>query len=164
VDVHSVGELAALDRGRLEEILGNRGLELLALSQGRDPSAVRATRHAKTLSQETTLATGEVDLGFLSERLQELAEALEARLALEGLVARRVSVKVRFADDGRTMTRRTSLASPVAEAAELHRAALVLLRKTQAGSRPVRLVGLGLSDLVVAARDDRQLELFPPGA
>ncbi len=163
VDVHTVGELAALGRARLEEILGNRGLELLALAEGRDPAPVRGTRHSKSLSQETTLALEEVDLGFLAERLQELAEGLEERLGLEGLVARRVVVKLRFVDDARPISRRTTLASPVGEAGEIHRAAVGLLRNTQAGSRPVRLVGLALADLVVAERDDRQLELFPPG-
>jgi len=158
-EVRTVGELAALG-SRVEELLGNRGLELLALAQGRDASPVRATRHPKTLSLELTLSSEQVDTGVLSERLQELAEALERRLSLEGLVARRVALKLRYAD-GRTVSRRTTLGSAIAESAEIHAAGLALLRRTQAGARPVRLVGLALTELGVAERDDRQLELFP---
>ncbi len=161
-DVATVGDLVRLGSARVEEILGNRGLELLALAQGRDPSPVRATRHSKSLSQETTLAQEQVDSGVLSERIQELAEALERRLALEGLEARRISLKLRFAD-GQAVTRRTTLSHTVADSEALHRAGLALLRRTQAGTRPVRLVGLALGELEVSARDDRQLELFPRG-
>jgi DNA polymerase-4 len=143
-EVRTVGELAALG-SRVEELLGNRGLELLALSQGRDASPVRATRHPKTLSLELTLSS---------------EQALERRLSLEGLMARRVALKLRYAD-GRTVSRRTTLGSAIAESAEIHAAGLALLRRTQAGARPVRLVGLALTELDVAERDDRQLELFP---
>jgi DNA polymerase-4 len=161
-DVTRVADLVRLGEAGVEEILGNRGLELLALATGRDASPVRATRHSKSLSQETTLPQAQVDSGVLSERLQELAEALERRLLLEGLEARRISLKLRFAD-GQTVTRRTTLGDPVAESEALHRAGLALLKRTHAGTRPVRLVGLALAELEVRARDDRQLELFPRG-
>lgn len=159
-DVHTLGELVGLGAERLEEILGNRGLDLLALARGRDPSPVRATRHSKSLSQEVTLPGEQVDAGVLSETLQRLAEALEGRLALEGLVARRVALKVRYADQ-QTTTRSRTLGAPLAEAPQIHAAGLALLRGTQAGFRPVRLLGLALSALAPAEREDRQLELFP---
>jgi len=176
-DVHTVGELATLGRARLEEILGNRGLELLERARGRDPSPVRATPHPKSLSQETTLSAGAPsaadagpgaagpdgeDAGVLSERLQDLAEALERRLALEGLAARRVALKVRFAD-GTTTTRSATLDALVAEAGEIHAVALRLLGRSQAGSRPVRLVGISLSRLRPIPREGRQLDLFSRG-
>jgi len=173
-DVRTVGELVALGREGLEEVLGNRGLELLERARGRDRTPVRATPHPKSLSQETTLpgargaaAAGAADpsgdgqdAGVLSERLQDLAEALERRLALEGLGARRVALKVRFAD-GITTTRSETLEEPVTEAPGIHAVALVLLRRTQAGARPVRLVGISLSRLRPIRREGRQLELFP---
>ena len=158
-EVHSVGDLVALGRERVVEILGNRGLELLELARGRDPAPLRATRHSKSLSQEVTLPSGQVDAGVLSERILELAEALDRRLALEGLAARRVSLKLRFGDQ-QTQTRSRTLSEPVHDAAALHGVGIALLRLSQAGSRPVRLVGLAVSELAPARRDDRQLELF----
>lgn len=158
-DVRTIGELAALGAARLEEILGNRGLELHALARGLDPSPIRATRHSKSLSQETTLAAEQVDTGVLSERIQELAESLERRLALEALAARRVSLKLRYADQ-ETATRSRTLAAPVSEAAQIHAVGRALLRRTQAGARAVRLVGLAVSELAPTGPDDRQLDLF----
>jgi nucleotidyltransferase/DNA polymerase involved in DNA repair len=160
-DVRTIGQLVALGPARLEEILGNRGLELLALATGREPSPVRATRHAKSLSQETTLPAPQVDAGVLSERIQSLAEALERRLALESLCARRVSLKLRF-EDHETATRSHTLAGPVSDAREIHSTGLALLRRTQAGVRPVRLVGLAVSELEVSRGEGPQLDLFPP--
>jgi DNA polymerase-4 len=162
-EVRTAGELVALGRARLEEILGNRGVELLALAQGRDPTPVRATRHSKSLSQELTLRGEQGDTGVLGERLHDLAEGIERRLGMEGLRARRVSLKLRYADQ-QTTTRSLTLSEPVSEALPLHAAALALLRRTQAGARPVRLVGLAVSELEVAAREDRQLDLFRRGS
>lgn len=159
-DVRTIGELAALGPTRLEEILGNRGLELHALAQGRDPSPVRATRHSKSLSQETTLAAEQVDTGVLLETIQALAEALERRLALEALAARRVSLKLRYADQ-ETATRSHTLATPVAASSEIHAIGRALLRRTQAGARAVRLIGLAVSELGPSAQHERQLDLFP---
>jgi nucleotidyltransferase/DNA polymerase involved in DNA repair len=158
-DVRTIGDLADLGAARLEEILGNRGLELHALARGLDPSPVRATRHSKSLSQETTLPADQVDTGVLSERIQELAESLERRLALEALAARRVSLKIRYADQ-ETATRSSTLSAPVSESGAIHAVGRALLRRTQAGARAVRLIGLAVSELAPAARDDRQLDLF----
>jgi nucleotidyltransferase/DNA polymerase involved in DNA repair len=159
-DVHTIGELVALGPARLEEILGNRGLELLALASGLDPAPVRATRHAKSLSQESTLPEPQIDAGVLTERIHALAEALERRLALEALSARRITLKLRFADQ-ETATRSQTLATPVSDARQIHAIGLALLRRTQAGVRPVRLVGLAVSELAIARGEEPQLDLFP---
>lgn len=159
--IHTVGELAALGRGRTQSLLGIRGLDLLAQAQGRDDSPVRASKHAKSLSQETTLAGEEIDTGVLADRLLELATSLEKRLSLRGLTARRVTLKVRFAEPGAN-TRSRILPQPVASAAEIYAEAVRLMRRTQAGERGVRLLGLVLSELSPERSTDRQLDLFSP--
>ncbi len=158
----TVGDLVRLGPGRLESLLGNRGLDLLALAEGRDRAPVRASRHSKSLSQESTLASPQLDLGALAEQLLPLAEALEKRLALEGLASRRVTLKVRYTDQQLT-TRSRTLRAGLERAADLHAVAVDLLGRTQAGERPVRLLGLVLAQLSPSAREDRQLELFSPG-
>ena len=158
--VRTAGELATLGRGRAEQILGNRGLELLALAQGRDASPLRASQHSNSLSREVRLPSPQIDTGVLSERLLELAEDLEKRLALEGLVARKLVLKLAHPDQ-RPTTRSRTLGERVATAAEIHPLALALLRRTQAGTRPVRLLGLAVSELGPGGPEDRQLELFP---
>jgi DNA polymerase-4 len=155
----TVGELVALGRGPVESALGNHGLAILATALGQGDERIRAARPPQTLSQEATFAADEVDRAVLVARLRGLAERLERGLALEGLVARRVVLKVRHAD-GRGATRSLSLDRGLAAAGELLAVAETLLARTDAGGRPVR--GLGLAATILERRrdEDRQLSLF----
>jgi len=159
LSVHGVGEVAAMDRRVLEEHLGNHGLAILGYAQGRDDARLRAAPHPRSLSQESTLDADELDLPVIQERIEELARHLEAGLVLEHLAAKRVTLKLRYADQEQT-TRSCTLVRPVAAARDLAALAADLLARTQAGIRPVRLVGLGVAALIRWRRDDRQLELF----
>jgi len=158
--VRTVADLVGLGRARIEEHLGNHGLAALGYALGQDPSRVRAAPHSRSLSLESTLDGAEIDLGRLEERLGELASGLEASLARERLAARRVVLKVRYADEPQPKTRSRTLPRPLAGASGLRDVAFELLARTQAGSRPIRALGLSLQSLVRSRRDDRQLELF----
>jgi DNA polymerase-4 len=154
-----VGEVSALGRSELEEHLGNHGLAILGYAQGRDDARLRAAPHPRSLSQESTLDADELDLSVIQERIDELARHLESGLRLERLAAKRITLKLRYSDQERT-TRSRTLVRPVAASQEIAALAAALLGRTQAGIRPVRLVGLGVASLVRWRRDDRQLELF----
>jgi nucleotidyltransferase/DNA polymerase involved in DNA repair len=156
----SVADLVALGRETIERELGNHGLAALEYARGRDVSTFRAAPHPRSLSQESTLAAGELDRGVLEERLTELAEGLESALARERLAARRVVLKVRYVDETQPQTRSCTLNRAIVGATELHEQAVDLLTRTQAGSRPIRGLGLALQSLVRSRRDDRQLDLF----
>ena len=111
------------------------------------------------MSQESTFATPEVDRLALEERLASLAARVEDALVRERLAAKRVVVKLRYAD-GELITRSVTGVHAMVAARELFAQALPLLDRTQAGSRPVRGVGLIAGELGRARRDDRQLDLF----
>jgi len=159
LSVHTVGEVAALGRSVLEEHLGNHGLAILGYAQGRDDARLRAAPQPRSLSQESTLDSEELDLPVIQERIEALAQRLEAGLLLERLAAKRVTLKLRYADQEQ-ITRSCTLVRPVSAARDLAALAADLLARTQAGIRPVRLVGLGVASLIRWRRDDRQLELF----
>lgn len=158
-----VGDLRQLDEAVIESALGAHGLAIRAAARGEADNRVQAARHPRSLSQESTLASDELDVLVLAERLQTIAGHLERALALEGLATRRVALKVRYADQ-ETSTRSRTLARPVSNAAELQAVGQELLGRTQAGTRAVRLLGLSVSRLLPARRDERQLELFPSGS
>jgi DNA polymerase-4 len=145
----------------LEEHLGNHGLAILGYAQGRDDARLRAAPQARSLSQESTLDSDELDLSVIQERVEGLAQRLEAGLLLERLAAKRVTLKLRYADQEQ-ITRSCTLVRPVSAARDLAALAADLLARTQAGIRPVRLVGLGVASLIRWRRDDRQLDLFSP--
>lgn len=159
LDVATVADLRGVARDALEQQLGNHGLGILEYAEGRDRSVLRAAPHPRTLGQELTLPDDELDRSTLAERLGELAGGLELALRRERLAAKRVILKLRYADH-ETVTRSRTLVHPVAGAAELRELGQALLDRTQAGARPVRGLGLQAAALVRSRRDDRQLDLF----
>ena len=161
LSVATAGQLVALGGAVLEEEFGNHGLAILAYAEGRDHDRLRPAPHPRSLSQESSFPSAEVDLAVVGERLAELAARIEGALALERMAAKRVILKVRYAD-GELSTRSRTLVHPVAAAAELGDLARDLLARTQAGSRPVRGLGLAVAALARSRRDDRQLDLFAP--
>lgn len=156
-----VGELLALERAAVEASLGNHGLRILEYARGRDPSPVRGARLPRSVSQEGRFEQGQVDLAVLWERLRELAQGLEGKLQRQDLRARRITLKVRYADQ-ETVTRSRTLARAVTRAGEIQERAAELLDRTQAGTRPVRLLGITLGRLALGGREEGQLELFRP--
>ena len=66
-------------------------------------------------------------------------------LQKKGLVARTVTIKVRF-DDFTTITRSDSRA-PTNNPDEIQERAVRLIDKTEAGKRPVRLLGAGVHNI-----------------
>jgi nucleotidyltransferase/DNA polymerase involved in DNA repair len=157
--VATIGDLARAEARRVEELLGNHGLALRAAALGQGESRLRPGPRARSLSQESTLVPPERDWGLLDARLGELAAGLAAALSREGLAARRLVVKLRYADR-ELVTRSATLQRAVAAADELAERGRELLRRTEAGQRGARLVGLAAFELVAPPRDERQLDLF----
>jgi DNA polymerase-4 len=157
----SIGDVVALGRDRLQSALGSHGLRIFALACGQDAAPVRAAAHPQSLSREATIQQESIDLGVLSDHLRELGRELESELRLQGLRAGRLTLKLRYGDQSRA-SRSLVLPAPGPEPGALHRAALELLSRTQAGSQRVRGLGLQLGRLERAAESDRQLELFAP--
>ena len=67
-------------------------------------------------------------------------------LARKGLLARTVTIKVRYADFT-TVTRSHTAAAPTRDPGEIAARALTLLERTEAGRRPIRLLGAGVHGL-----------------
>lgn len=158
----TIGDVAALGRERLEEVFGTHGLRIHALATARDDAPVRAARHPQSLTREVTVRGETRDRGILSEHLVDLARDLAEELRRQALTAGQVALKLRYADQVLS-TRSHVLAAPTASPGELAAAAARLLDRTQAGSRPVRSIGIQVSRLAPAADADRQLDLFPRG-
>ena len=154
-----IGELARLDRRQVEAALGVHGHTIWELAHGRDPSRVRPAAHRKSLSQESSFQPEELDSTAILGRLGTLCEGLAQALAREELRARKVTLKVRYADQER-VSRSCTVDTALVSAPQVHERVAALLARTQAGSRPVRGIGIVLGGLTPVGREDRQLDLF----
>jgi DNA polymerase-4 len=78
----------------------------------------------------------------IRQEIAEMAEHASGWLARRGMLARTVTIKVRY-DDFTTITRSHS-AAPTRETSAIVARALQLLERTDAGRRPVRLLGVSV--------------------
>jgi DNA polymerase IV len=153
----TVGELARAPRATLERALGqSNGARLHELAWGRDERPVVSDEEPKSVSSEETFETDLDDPDTLAKEVRRCAVRVGRRLRAACLSGRTVTLKVRFADF-KTVTRSRTLPSSLDGDAELGRIGTELLAALGV-SRPVRLVGMGVSGLV-AEGAPVQLEL-----
>jgi len=97
----------------------------------RQPSPLGRSAAIKALAMDPSLA----------QKLGKPEREVEGLLAEEGLSGRTVVVKVRY-DDFTSITRQRSFESPVSSKDDILAAAAELLKKTEAGRRKIRLLGV----------------------
>ena len=139
VDVREYDEIA------LHETVGSLAPWLKRLSHGDDPREVKPDRPWKSISAETTYVTDLEDLQQMKRELEGLAQRVVNSLQKKNLLARTVTIKVRF-DDFSTVTRSHS-AEPTGALDAFAARAAALLDRTDAARRPVRLLGVGAHGL-----------------
>lgn len=154
--VQTIGDLAALQESFLTRHFGVHGRDLHALARGIDDSPVIPEHQAKSIGRETTFLTDINDRHTLEVTLLELTEDVAESLRRHEMLARGVTLKIRY-DDFSTRTRAHTLPEPLAVTGPLYQQALALLREVNP-FRPVRLIGVTAGPLLPSA--DRQLSLF----
>jgi len=139
--ITTVGELADTPLPVLRRVLGEAAARKLhELANGIDPRAVVTQRDDVTIGRETTFEEDVSDRERLRGVLLRLSDDVGSRLRRAGMLARTVSIKVRFGDF-RTITRARTLAQPTDVAHAIHEAALALL-DAEGAIPPVRLIGV----------------------
>ena len=144
--IHRLMDVRTCDPAVLHEAVGGMADWLIELSFGRDDRPVEPNRPAKSSSSECTYAQDLTDIVEIRREIDEMARSNTAWLKRKGLLARTVTIKVRY-DDFTTITRSDSRL-PTADADEIARRAIGLLAKTEAGRRPVRLLGAGVHNFI----------------
>jgi DNA polymerase IV len=150
VGIARVVDIRAADPELLNKAVGSLAEWLQRLSHGDDPRPVVPHRAAKSASSETTYAEDLQDMERIREELVRLARETAEWLEGRQLAGRTVTIKVRYADFT-TVTRSHTLSRPTADADVISSWATELLHRTQAGRRPVRLLGARVSNLVEQA-------------
>jgi nucleotidyltransferase/DNA polymerase involved in DNA repair len=140
------GQLARYPREAIEKKLGKFGTELLALARGEDDRPVVPHEEAKSLSQEQTFTPDLEERQVMEQVLLGQAEEVGWELRKQRLKGLTVHLKVRY-PDFTLITRSQTLAAPTAAGMEIYRTAVSLLDRTEARSRRVRLLGVGVSNL-----------------
>ena len=138
-------------KGDLQALVGSFGGTLKRFAFGEDERPLELNAESKSISSETTFLHDTSDRPALRATLREQAEEVAAELQKKKLTARTVQVRVRYSDFT-TLTRQVSSQDPTNEAAVIYRFACELLSRHRLVNRPLRLLGLGVSNLVPPPR------------
>lgn len=143
--------------GDLRAIVGSFAPTLRAYALGEDDRPLELDETVKSISSEETFLQDTEDRRILKTSLQAQAAEVAGKLRRRQLCARTVQVKLRYGDFT-TLTRQLTVDQQVTEAGEIYRLACFLLAREKLVSRPLRLLGLGVSHLDPPA--GRQLEFW----
>jgi DNA polymerase-4 len=154
--IATIGDLAALDDDALRRLLpGKVGALLRDRAQGIDERGLETQVERISISTEETFERDIADLEQLHAELRRMAGQLAAHLTKKGQAARTVTTKVRYPDFS-IRSRSSTLAAGLDDAATIGEIACALLDRALADRPgPLRLVGVGLSNI----EDFRQLAL-----
>jgi DNA polymerase-4 len=154
--IQTVGDLQTYP-GDLRALVGSFAARLKAFAFGEDDRPLALDDTIKSISNEETFLRDTDDRKILRKSLLEQAAEISARLHRKQLAAQTVQVKLRYGDFT-TLTRQITVEEPITDAREIYRLACFLLAREKLVSRPLRLLGLGVSNLDLPA--GRQLALL----
>jgi len=138
-------DVRAADADALRAAVGRLSDWLRQLAQGIDTRPVVPHREPKSSGNERTYAEDLTDPARIQAEIAGMAREAAEWLAQKALLARTVTLKVRYSDFS-TITRSHS-APPTRDVEPLVARALALLARTEAATRPVRLLGVSVHNL-----------------
>jgi DNA polymerase IV len=152
--VRTIGQAANLDPHWLEQQFGRAGQALWERARGIDPAPVVAGgRPQRQISREVTSHEDVTDRADLHRVLARHAERVGADLRRSGKRARTVILKLRWSDfttlaRSHTLDRPVQATPPILDAAGALLDEILRTEMRGDGVRPVRLIGLGVTNLV----------------
>jgi DNA polymerase-4 len=143
-------DLGAQTLAFLQHHFGASGAYYYGLARGVDERPVCAHRVRKSIGTETTFSQDLREFASLRDALYAILDRLWRQCEAAGIRGRTVTLRVKYSDF-QQITRSRSSMSPVAERGELERVGLDFLSALMPLPKPVRLLGVTLSNLGPAA-------------
>jgi DNA polymerase IV len=139
-------DVRTIDPNMLEEAVGSSAGWLRQLADGIDDRPVVSEYEPKSSGSENTFSQDLTDILEIRLAIDEMARDAAQWLARKELLCRTVTIKVRYSDF--TTVTRSHSAAATRDAENLAQRAVALLDKTEAGRRPVRLLGASVHNLI----------------
>jgi DNA polymerase-4 len=153
--IEKIGDLQRVDIKFLETVFGKHGRYIWERANGIDESVILPSSDRKSISTENTFETNVSDKRVLETVLVSMTEELAYKLRKENKVASCMAIKIRYANF-ETHTVQEKIALTAAEHI-LIPGVKNLLKKAWNQHRPIRLIGVRLSNL---CQGSYQINLF----
>ena len=152
------GDLKKFEREALIGLFGKNGSYYYDIVRGIDLRPVETEYERKSYGREITFPHDLDNLDEIVEHVRRLSGRVAQLLAREGLAGRTVTLKVRY-ENFQTVTRSMSVTVPVGEGRVIAAIAEALLKRTEAGARQVRLLGVTMSNFPTGAEQNAPIQL-----
>ena len=148
LSTHTIGQLATLPLDTLKHYFGTAGELMHRHANGIDYRPVEPPTAAKSISRETTFGTDTKDQSLLKATLSYLSERVGSELRQRDKQARCITLKLRYADFT-TITRHHTLTQATNTDQTIFNTGFQLLDRTLSQQKqPIRLIGIGVSNLI----------------
>ena len=144
LEIHTGKDLKACTLHFLTEKFGKSGLHYYNIVRGIHLSPVQPHRSRKSISSENTFPSDLNTKTEMEEHLYSIFEELVRRIEKSGINGRTVTLKIKFSDFNQQTRSKTLEQFP--DPATIWKTAKELLSQDEV-TKPVRLLGLGLSNL-----------------
>jgi DNA polymerase-4 len=146
VGIKTIGELAKTPDKTLEMLFGRFGPDLRKRAMGIDNRPIEMEHETKSVSNEVTFSKDLKNKRELLQTLRSLSEQVGHRLRKDSLAGSTIQIKLRWGDFT-TITRQVTLNSVTNLDQEIYQAARTLFEENWPKGKPVRLIGVGVSNL-----------------
>jgi DNA polymerase-4 len=153
-------DVRAADPAVLRETVGSLADWLRQLARGHDDRPVVAEHEPKSSGSENTFERDLLDIAIIRGEVAGMALSAAAWLATHELYARTVTLKVRY-DDFTTITR-SHTETATRDEENIRGRAVALLDRTDAGRRPIRLLGVSVHNLSTGVEAAEELQARLP--
>lgn len=160
LDIHTFKDLRQTPVKDLEKKFGKHGTKIHLLAMGIDDRDVIPEHDVKSIGHELTFSKDIISLNAAQKELLALGNKVARRMRHKGLKGKTITLKVKYSDFVQ-ITRSITLPNSTDDGPEIYSAARGLLKKTEVAKKPIRLLGISLSQLDFLGIGT-QLTLFDP--
>ena len=139
-------DLKALSLAQLTKNFGRSGTYYYNVARGIDDRPVKSHRTRKSIGAETTFQSNLSDKAEIWQTLLRLSERVHSSMKSKSTKARTITVKVKYADFSQ-ITRSQTVLELIESQEQMQLLLPALLKKTEVGQRPIRLIGVAVSNL-----------------
>jgi DNA polymerase-4 len=151
--IQTTKDLQQWELGALTEIFGKSGEWYFRIAHGEDDREVRPSRERKSVGAEDTFSKDLLNWELMDAEIAKLGERVFRRL--RGNFGKTVTLKVTYADFTKITRGHTPKKTPES-LEEIIEIAKGLLRQTEATVRPIRLLGVSVSNFEVEEEGEKQ--------
>lgn len=145
--LRTIGQLAVSSKDMLSRRFGKPGRDMWYHANAIDPSPVLPLPRQKSAGRQMTFRQDTHDEAELKLALRRLSAEVGRQVRRAGLCGRTISLTLRWSDYS-SFTRQFSLRNPIERDDQIYEAAAKLFDRFWLRGKPVRLIGVGLSEFV----------------